>query len=87
MPRDRAKEPIQGAAWAILEPSVTYAIQDGNAVKIGVANDIRNRMGRYRTHNLRAKLIKTWPGDAYLEQEMHNSLSFCRIPGTEWFRI
>jgi hypothetical protein len=66
--------------------SFLYFVFDGRLVKVGIARDVRRRMGALRTsapHGL--VLIGACRGDAHLEWIVHQELASLRA-GREWFR-
>lgn len=71
------------------EPTDLYFIETQCAekfIKIGIASNVRNRMGKMQMDCPYAlKLLKLVPGAAAMEKELHARFSTDRVSG-EWFR-
>lgn len=66
--------------------SYVYFITDGEAVKIGKANNPKSRLAGLQTsHHKPLRFIATMPGGSELERELHRVFSRFRIRG-EWFK-
>jgi hypothetical protein len=64
---------------------VVYFLRNGQRVKIGTTTNTRERIKRL---SLRPEdVLLALPGDASLEDVLHEKFSDLRIKGTEWFRL
>lgn len=67
-------------------PSHVYFITDGEAIKIGKANNPRARLSSLQTsHHKPLYIIAAIPGDEMLERQLHRTFGEFRIRG-EWFK-
>lgn len=66
--------------------SFVYFITDGEAIKIGKANNPKSRLSGLQTsHHKPLRIIHLTPGGEAFERELHFKFSHLRIRG-EWFR-
>lgn len=66
--------------------SYVYFITDGEAIKIGKANNPKSRLAGLQTsHHKPLRFLATMPGGSELERELHRVFSAYRIRG-EWFK-
>jgi hypothetical protein len=64
---------------------VVYFVRNGNRVKIGYTQSLRNRIGRL---SLRPKdLVRVEHGGATHERSLHERFAAYRIGDTEWFEL
>lgn len=62
-----------------------FEVEDIDAVKIGIANDVERRLQEIQVATpLTVKLMRVWPGLACLERSIHQRVADHRIRG-EWF--
>ncbi len=66
--------------------SYVYFITDGEAIKIGKANNPKSRLSALQTsHHKPLVILATMPGGEELERELHRIFDAYRLRG-EWFR-
>ncbi len=87
--RDNAAERVNGRACAAANDNVAsyvYFITDGEAIKIGKANNPRSRLSGLQTsHHKPLYILALMPGNEGLERTLHSRFYNFRIRG-EWFK-